>query len=338
MSVADCFVSVVAPLHDDADIVAAFVRETVAMLREHYVHYELVLVDDGSQDATVATVRGLLDQHEGVRLIVLSRRFGQEIAISAGLDSVIGDYTAVLLPETDPPACVPEMVERSREGAGVVYGILRSRAGEPLLNRLGTAGFYWLCNRVMRLALPKDSTHFRVLSRQAVNAMTAIKERGRYLRTLSSYVGYENQSFVYDPLRRREPPRRKGLFESIDLALDILVSNTVHPLRFTGYGCFALAGLNALYAAYVVAIWVFKPRVAEGWVTASLQSSSMFFFLFLTLGVLAEYVGRLVSESGGRPLYYVKDELQGRRPLADEERRNVVTDPLEGAAAAREDR
>lgn len=338
MNVADCFVSVVAPLHDDADIVASFVLETVAMLREHYAHHELVLVDDGSTDETVAVVRRLLAEHEGVRLIVLSRRFGQEIAISAGLDSVIGDYTAVLLPETDPPSLVPELVERSRRGSDVVYGIRRSRADEPLLNRVGTAVFYWLCNRLMKLALPRDSTHFRVLSRQAVNAMTTIKDRGRYLRTLSSFVGYDNQSFPYDLVHRRQPPRRKGLVESVDLALNIIVSNTTNPLRFASYAGFCFALLNVLYSLYVVGIFLFKERVAEGWVTTSLQTSGMFFFLFLTLAVLAEYLGRLVSESKGRPLYYVKDELASRPPLAHEERRNVVTDPVEGTASARGER
>ncbi len=329
MTAADLFVSVVAPLHDDADIAVAFVDEVMAVLRAHYLHYELILVDDGSTDGTVAVVDALLQRHDSVRLIRLSRRFGTEIAISAGLDSAIGDFVGVMLPETDPPSLLPPMVERSRQGAGVVFGIRRDRRGEPALLRLATGVFYWLCNRVLDLQLPKDSTHFRVLSRQAVNAVVRIRDRNRYLRTLSAYVGYSNQSIVYDTLRRRAHPRTKSLAEAVRLALGIVVANSLQPLYLAVVlGLLAVAA-SGLFLVYAVLIFLFKAHVAEGWTTQAVVAAAMFGAISLLCTVLAAYLARLLGENQDRPLYFVLDERQSAVGPAAAERTNVVTDPVD---------
>jgi glycosyltransferase involved in cell wall biosynthesis len=328
MTASDLFVSVVAPLHNDADIVAAFVDETAAVLRAHYLHYELLLVDDGSTDDTVRAIDALLERHQAVRLIRLSRSFGSEIAISAGLDAAIGDFVAVMLPDSDPPALVPRMVEQSRQGAGVVFGIRTSRRGEPILLRLGAALFYWGCNRVLGLSIPKNSTHFRVLSRQAVNAVVRIRDRNRYLRTLSAYVGYSNQSVEYDTIARRARPRTKSLAEGVKLALSILVANSLQPLYLAvGLGLLVVLG-NALFLAYVVAIYVFKRHVAEGWTTQSFMLGAMFGALALLCTVVAAYLARLLGENQDRPLYFVLEERQSAGMPAGAERMNVVTDPV----------
>ena len=326
MTAADLFVSVVAPLHDDADIAAAFVDEVVAVLRQHYLHYELILVDDGSTDDTVRVVDQLLARHEAVRLIRLSRHFGTEIAISAGLDSAIGDFVGVMLPETDPPALLPAMVEQSRQGAGVVFGIRRDRKGERALLRLATAAFYWLCNRVLDLHLPRNSTHFRVLSRQAVNAVVRIRDRNRYLRTLSAFVGYSNQSLVYDTVRRRARPRTKSLAAGLRLALGIIVANSLQPLYLAAMVGLAAVLASALFLVYAVAIYLFKPHVAEGWTTQALVAAAMFGSISLICTILAAYLARLLDENQDRPLYFVRDERQGAGNAP--ERTNVVTDPV----------
>jgi len=327
MPAADLFVSVVAPLRDDADIVTAFVDETMAMLKTAYLHYELLLVDDGSTDGTIAAVETLLARHDSIRLIRLSRSFGAEVAIAAGLDAAIGDFVAVMLPESDPPELVPRMVEQSRQGAGVVFGIRQDRAGEPLLLRWGAGLFYGLINRVLGLNVPRNSTHFRVLSRQAVNAVVRIKDRNRYLRTLSSYVGYANQSIVYDLKRRRAAPRRKTLRESLMLALGIIVSNSLQPLYLAVIvGMVVVAG-NVLFLGYVVAVYLFKREVAEGWTTQSFVLGVMFGAVSLLCTVVAAYLGRLLGENQDRPLYFVHEEKASAVPPAAE-RMNIVTDPV----------
>jgi glycosyltransferase involved in cell wall biosynthesis len=327
MSRQDCFVSVIAPLRNDADIIDAFIPEVMTALEDAYVHYELVLVDDGSTDATVERVRQMIERYRNLRLIRLSRRFGQEIAISAGLDSVIGDFVVVMLPDSDPPALIVDMVERARQGAGIVFGVRRDRAGEPWLLRTGAGVFYWLARRVLRLDIPPNTTHFRVLSRQAVNALTQIKDRSRYLHTLSSYVGYLNQAYPYDPVERRKHPRRKSLGEAVRLAVRISVANSTQPLRLASVVGLGASVANLLYMVYIAGVYFFKDEVAEGWVTSSAQAAAMFFFLFLILTVLCEYVGRLLDEVKGRPLYYVMEEHQGGVPVGDHER-NVVSESV----------
>jgi dolichol-phosphate mannosyltransferase len=329
MASTDLFVSVVAPLHNDADILASFVDETMRMLAAHYANYELVLVDDGSRDDTVVRAGELLRQYPCVRLIRLSRRFGQEIAISAGLDSVIGDFVVVMLPDSDPPDLVPAMIERSRAGTGIVFGIRRTRAGEPAWLRAGASLFYSLSNRWLGLNLPRNSTHFRVLSRQALNAVIQTRDRTRYLRTLSAFVGYGNQGFEYEPRQRRTPPRTKSVFESLDLAVSIVVANSTRPLRLVTWLALLISGFHLLYMIYIVAIYLFKPRFAEGWVTLSMQSAVAFFFLFLILTVVSEYLGRLLGEVKEGPLYYVLEERNSSILIADEERRNVVIHSVE---------
>ena len=329
MATSDCFISVVAPLHNDSAIVDAFITEVMAVLRESYTNYELILVDDGSVDDTAAKVTVLLNQHDCIRLIRLSRKFGTEIAIAAGLDSAIGDFVVIMLPESDPPQLITEIVQKARGGYGVVFGVRKDRSGEPLLMRAGASLFYWSANRLFKLALPKNAAPFRVMSRQAVNAVTQMKDKYRYLRVLTSYVGYSSRSFFYEPINRYGKPRTKGFFEAVNLAIGIIVTNSTHPLRFVSWLGLLAATLNVLYVGYIVVIYLFKKDVAPGWTTLSLQTAGMFFFVFLLLTILSEYIGRILEESKERPLYYVLEERNSSVLLADQERRNVVRESLQ---------
>ena len=328
MAISDCFVSVVAPLRNDSTIVADFAAEVIEVLRDNYSNYELVLVDDGSEDDTVTKVTSLLGSYECIRLIRLSRKFGTEIAITSGIESVIGDFVVVMLPDSDPPRLMPEMVRQAREGQGIVFGVREDRSGESLLMRTATDFFYWCAAKLFKLRIPKNSTKFLVLSRQAVNAVIRIKDRYRYIRLLSTYVGYTNQTFVYAPISRYERPRTKGFFEAVNLAIGVIVSNSIHPLRFVSWLGLIAGTLNVLYGGYVAAVYLFSNHVAEGWTTISLQAAGMFFFVFLILTVLSEYVGHILEESRERPLYHVLEERNSSVLLADQERRNVVKDSL----------
>lgn len=332
MKVKDCFVSVVAPLNNDSDIIEPFIKDVMLILRNNYSNYELILVDDGSRDTTVDRISSILSQYECIRLICLSRVFGQEIAISAGLESAIGDYAVVMLPDSDPPDVIPKIVEQSRKGVGIVFGIRKYRRKDSILLKLGAHLFYWYVNIVLKLNIPKNSTHFRVMSRQAVNAMIRIKDRLRYLHTLSAHVGYSNQSFIYETINRRKKTRGKSFSEAVTLAVSIIIANTVHPLRTVSFIGLLISILNVLYIGYIVVIYFFKERVAEGWITQSMQMSVMFFFLFLILTILCEYIGRLLLETENRPLYHVLEEKNSSVMIQNEDRKNIITksvnDPL----------
>lgn len=333
MQKADCFVSVVAPIRNDQAIVGSFIADTLAVLREHYLNYELVLVDDCSSDDTVAQVSGCLRQFECIRLVRLSRSFGLDIAISAGLDSVIGDVVVVMLPRTDPTDLIPDIVGKTRRGAGIVFGVYTPRTDDGLLVRLGSAAFYWYCRRVLRLNLPRNAAIFRGLSREAVNALIQIRDRSRYLPILSAQVGFDTESFVYQPIQRGGRLEPRGTADSVRLAIDIMTTTSSHPLRFVTWLGTLAALLNGAYTVYIIAVYLFKDRVAEGWTTLSLQNAAMFFFVFLILTVLSEYVGHILTQSEDRPLYYALEERNSVVHLADEDRKNVVTRSVDGTRA-----
>ena len=326
MARADLFVSVVAPLHDDAPIVEGFLTELGEVLKGAYANYEIVLVDDASADDTVARVDGLLSRIECVRLIRLSRTFGTEVAITAGLECSIGDFVVVAMPETDPPALIPQIVESCRSGAGIVTGLAPTDRPRSAAASLMARAFRWYARRFWGTDVLTEATHFRALSRQALNAFTQLRDGYRQLRWYSATIGFQSATFVYTPLRRSGRARQRSFWAHAVEAIEMIVVNSRHPLRFASHLGLLASGINLLYLGYVIAVYLFRDHVAEGWTTLSLQQGVMFFLVFVVLTVLSEYTGRILEETRRRPPYFVMDEKNSSVVLTDRERRNVVLD------------
>lgn len=315
----DTFVSVVAPIKNSQKVIESFLRRVDDILRRRFANYEVVLIDDASTDDSVAVVQGMLSKINCVRLIRLSRSFGEDIAISAGLESAIGDYVVIMNPEMDPPDLIPQIVEKARAGVGILTGVsISGRQG--FLRRMLAHLFHAYCRRVLNVDLIPNSTQFRVLSRQAVNAVTQIHSRYRELRLLAATVGFNRYTFSYEPLRESRKPLKRAIADAIGL----LVANSVHPLRFVSALGLMASALNFVYLLYVIAIYFTKADVAPGWTTLSFQHGVMFLMIFLILTVLSEYVGRLLEESQDRPLFFVLDEKNSSVLISDETRRNIV--------------
>ena len=191
----DCFVSVVAPVQDGSANIEAFIRETISILQQNFKNYELVLIDDGSQDDSVEKIRRMLNDYSGFRLLRLSRRFGSDVAISAGLESVIGDYVVVMLPDMDPPNLIPPLVQRSMSGSDVVFGVQAGPSRQGWLYRTGSRLFHLYCQRVLRVKFPVNATQLRLPQPPGLHAINQIKDSHRYLRLYSAYVGYPQQEF-----------------------------------------------------------------------------------------------------------------------------------------------
>jgi polyisoprenyl-phosphate glycosyltransferase len=328
-TVCDCFASVLAPVSNDCDIIEDFVAEVMAVLQENYANYELVLVDDGSNDDTVSKVTELLKRYQCIRLIRLSRKFGEEIALSAALDSAIGDFVVLMRPNWDPPQLIPEIVQKAREGTGILFGVRNNREGDGSIIRAGAWLFYLYCEKVLKINLPRNSTQFRVLSRQAVNAIMQIKVRHRYLRTLIAHIGFNTGNFVYQPINRSGRAQTRSLLKAVNLGINIIVNASRHPLRVISW-CGVVAGVvNLLYTGFALYSYLLGEDVASGWTSLSLQNAAMFFFVFLILTVLSEYIGQILIESEDRPLYYVYEERNSSVLIADQERKNVARNSIE---------
>jgi polyisoprenyl-phosphate glycosyltransferase len=297
----ESLISVVAPLEADTpQAVEAFVEETVAVLRELVSHYEIILVDDGASDDTVARVHTMLERYDFVRFLRLSRHFGEETAIAAGLDVAIGDYVIVMLPNMDPPALIPEFFERARQD-DIVYGVRLHRKTEPFWYRAGARAFYWYINSVVKAGIPQDSTQYRCMSRQVVNAITQIRGPDQYLRLLTSYIGFRKHALPYSPINRTGAPSVRPKREAVHLARALVMDHTTHPLRAAVWTGVALALLNFVF----------------------LHGDFSFLVLAAMIAVVGEYVGGLSRRLRDRPAYYVREE-QTSSVLLRDDRKNVV--------------
>ena len=310
----ESLVSVVAPLEGDTpDVVQAFVEETVAVLRGVVTHYEIILVDDGAAEATVIRVRALLERYDFVRFLRLSRHFGEETAITAGLDAAIGDYVIVMLPNMDPPTLIPEFLERARSEADVVYGVRMHRKSEPFWYRAGARLFYWYINKVVRAGIPEDSTQFRCMSRQVVNAITQIRGSDQYLRLLTSYIGFRKQGLPYAPLNRTGAATVRPKREAVHLARALVMDHTTHPLRTVCWVGVVLAIFNFIVVA----------TRSGGGSDGQLHGALAFLVIAVMLAAIGEYVAGIVNRLRDRPAYYVREEHTSS-VLLREERKNVV--------------
>ena len=310
----ESLISVVAPLEADSPAaVEAFVEEAVAVLGDLVTHYEIVLVDDGAPEETVAIVRTMLARYDFVRFLRLSRHFGEETAISAGLDVAIGDYVVVMLPNMDPPTLIPEFFERAQSD-DIVYGVRLHRKTEPFWYRIGARAFYWYINSVVGAGIPEDSTQFRCMSRQVVNAITQIRGPDQYLRLLTSYIGFRKKAFPYSPINRTGQPTIRPKREAVNLARALVMDHTTHPLRTVIWSGVALATLMFVFITIHAVADHDKNQF---------HAALAFLIVTVMIATIGEYVAALSRRLRDRPAYYVREE-QTSSVLLREERKNVV--------------
>jgi glycosyltransferase involved in cell wall biosynthesis len=309
----ESLISVVAPLEKDPpEVVAAFVEETVAVLKGIVSHYEIILVDDGVAEGTVERVRALLERYDFVRFLRLSRHFGEETAIAAGLDVAIGDYVIVMFPNMDPPALIPQFLEAAR-GEDIVYGVRATRKTEPIWYRIGAGIFYWYINSVVKAGIPRDSTQFRCMSRQVVNAITQMRGGDQYLRLLTSYIGFRKRGIQYAPINRSGKALVRPKREAVHLARALVMDHTTHPLRTISWVGILVAVFN------FVIVW--NRRASDA--TGQIHNAVAFLVITLMLSVIAEYIAGITNRLRDRPAYYVREEHTSS-VLLREERKNVV--------------
>ncbi|MGH7615630.1 MAG: glycosyltransferase [Gemmatimonadaceae bacterium] len=309
----ESLVSIVVPLEgDDAATLESFIDETVAELRAVTRHYEIILVDDEAANTTSTRVEALLARHDFLRFLRLSRHFGEETAIAAGLEVAIGDYVIVMLPNMDPPALIPEFLSRAESETDIVYGVRLHRKDEPMWYRVGARFFYWYMNGVIRAGIPENSTQFRCMTRQVVNAITATRGPDQYLRLLTSYIGFRKQALPYAPINRGHRPIGRPKSDAVRLARALIMDHTLHPLRAV-----LLSGLAVSITDVVVT------GIRRGGGSPELHGAIQFFVLATMLTMTGEYVGFLSRRLRDRPAYYVREERTSS-VLLREQRRNVV--------------
>ena len=322
-------ISVVVPLDNDRDILPDFLRDLAQTMKASFRFYEIILIDDGSIDQTKTLVAPLLKELQQIRYLRLSRSFGRDAALSAGIESAIGDYVVTLDPSCDPVEMIPQLVERCQSMGGIVHAVAENPRTRTGLRELFGNVFRRYCNRRMGVDLKRGAEDFRVMSRQAVNALLQVRMQSRYLRVLTLTLGYHHEFFPYQRRERGVALSRGSFVQEIATAIDLLAANTRHPLRVVTAAGMVGAILNLMYAFYVLAVYLVKPDVASGWTTLSLQQSGMFFFICLILAVMSEYIGTILGEVRSRPLYFIAQEANSSVLLEDTVQSSIVKESKE---------
>jgi glycosyltransferase involved in cell wall biosynthesis len=314
-------------LQQDADLIEEVVTGIDSVLKDRFRFFEIVLADDGSTDGTITAIQPLLKQIQRIRYMQLSKPFGREVALTAGIESAIGDYVVTLDPRTDPYDLIPAMIHCCRKSGGIVHGMAENQMKRRFFREWLGGLFRNYCRKHLGVDIKRGVSDFRVMSRQAVNALLQVREQSRYLRVLTLTLGYQHEFFPYQ-MRNRGDHRPTAWHSEVVTAVNLLAANTRHPLRIvTAMGVLG-ALLNMSYALYVVVIYMLRPTVAEGWTTLSLQSSGMFFLICLILAVLSEYVGAILGEVRTRPLYFIAQELNSSVLLEDTIRSSIVKESV----------
>jgi polyisoprenyl-phosphate glycosyltransferase len=317
--------SVVAPMFDEEATAEAFYERTIAALQG--IPFELVLVDDGSRDGTGEILDRLAAADPRVRVVFLSRNFGHQTAITAGLDHALGDAVVMIDADLqDPPEVIPKLIEQWRAGADVVYAVRSTRAGETRFKLVTARWFYRLMNRLSPIELQEDSGDFRLMSRRALDALLAMRERSRYLRGMTVWVGFTQAAVPYERDARHAGETKYTLRRMLRFSLDAVASLSNVPLQIATVLGF-LCAFVAFLAIPVVVVLKIAGSYLPGFSTITIVVLLLGGLNLIAVGIIGEYVGRIYDEVKRRPLYLVRERRNMREDesVDDAERERIST-------------
>jgi len=304
--------SVVAPVFDEQETIEAFYERVVTVMGTVGEPFEIVLINDGSRDGSLAVMTAIRERDPRVRIVDFSRNFGHQIAISAGLDYARGRAVIIIDSDLqDPPEVVPELIDRWRQGAEVVYAQRRKRSGETRFKLLTASAFYTLIANITAVDIPRDTGDFRLLDRKVVDTLVAMREHHRFMRGLSAWVGFRQEAVLYDRHERYAGNTKYPLRKMIRFSADAITSFSHIPLQLATTFGFLLAGVSLLGIVIAVLLRIFHGAIVG-------QASTLIVVLFtggiqlIFLGIIGEYLARIYDEVRARPLYIVRSVHEGQ--------------------------
>lgn len=298
------------PAFNEARNLGVVVPKVLTALAALSPTVELIVVDDGSRDNTREVAQQLARQHPQLVYVRLSRNFGKEHALTAGIDAARGDV--VVLMDADgqhPTALLAQMLDKWREGADVVYAVRQSRVDQSNLQIRLTAWFYKLVNWGNRVKIPPDAGDFRLMDRKVVQALKSLPERNRFMKGLYAWVGFNSTAIKYQPLPRADGTTHFGLRGSMSLALTGMVAFSTAPLRMLTVLGLLLAAASLAFGAWVVVDYLVWGVSVPGYATMVTSTVFLSGVQLLSIGILAEYVGRIYDEVKRRPSYLVMEQV-----------------------------
>ncbi len=303
--------SVVVPCFNEEAVIRETHLRLVATLETvPDLDFEIVYVDDGSHDATLNLLRGLQHADARVRVLALSRNFGHQMAVTAGLQHVAGHVVVLIDADLqDPPEVIPEMLARWHTGVDVAYGVRTKRDGETRFKRWTASAFYRLLDCITDISIPLDTGDFRLMDRTVVDAFLAMPERDRFVRGMVAWTGFRQESVPYQRAARSAGETKWPLRKMLRFATDGIVSFSLAPLRLATWLGFVVSGLALAGIVYALVLRLFTAVWVSGWTSLLIAVLFLGGVQLLMLGILGEYVGRIYGEMKRRPLYLVKERL-----------------------------
>lgn len=301
--------TLVLPIFNEEAVIPELHARLQAFISGLGVDTDVVFVDDGSKDASLELLRALAEDEPRYGVLSFSRNFGHQVAITAGLDVARGKAVVVMDADLqDPPEVVGEMLDRWRDGYDVVYARRSKRAGESLFKRVSAAIFYRLFARMIPIEVPLDTGDFRLMSRNVVLALRALRESHRFVRGMVAWVGFKQTAVLYDRPERFAGETKYPLRKMVRFAIDGITSFSVLPLRFSTY-----LGMLSSFGAFALVVWAVVGKLmgatVPGWATTVGLVSLLGGIQLLMIGILGEYVGRIYEQVKQRPLYVTRERI-----------------------------
>ena len=306
-------ISVVAPVYNEVEGIRTFhERATKALAELPGASWELIYVDDGSADGSFAQLARFAADDARVRVVKLSRNFGHQVAITAGLDRAQGDCAVVIDSDLqDPPEVIARLVEKWREGFDVVYGVRSQRRGESALKLLSASAFYRVLDRMTGIRIPVDVGDFRLMSRRALAELNRLREKDRFVRGLVSWIGFAQTGIEYVRDERYAGETKYPYRKMLKFALDGITSFSTAPLKLASWLGYATSALAFLYLASLLAQRALGVVGEQGSATGIVALLFLGGVQLICLGTMGEYLGRVFTEIKPRPIYVVETVLGG---------------------------
>lgn len=301
--------SIIAPIYNEMESIEELFRRVMSVMDPLGETWELILIDDGSTDDSQAIIQKLARKDPRVRPIIFARNFGHQVAVTAGLDYSAGEAVIIIDADLqDPPEVMLDLISQWKAGYEVVYAVRTSREGESWFKIKTASLFYRLIFRITDVKIPLDTGDFRLLDRKVVNVLTHMRERHRFLRGMSAWVGFKQIGIPYRRASRFAGETKYPLKKMLRLAVNAITGFSYFPLQLATVIGFLSAGLSLLFIPIVIILRIAGSQAFFG------QASTLIAVLFLggiqliSLGILGEYIGRIYDEAKGRPLYIVSLE------------------------------
>jgi dolichol-phosphate mannosyltransferase len=300
--------SIIAPIYNEIDNIPELYNQISAVLDKTGESWEIIMVDDGSQDGSTDLIRKYKDKDDRVRPVIFARNFGHQIAVTAGLDYSRGDAVIIIDADLqDPPEVILDLIEKWRNGYEVVYAIRTEREGETWFKEVTAAIFYRLIYRITDVDIPRDTGDFRLLDRKVVDVMCQMRERHRFLRGMSVWVGFKQTGVKYKRAPRFSGKTKYPFRKMLKFAVDAITSFSYFPLQLAMYLGFFAAGVSILAIPLVIIARASGSQAFFGQATTLISVLFLGGVQLISFGILGEYIGRLYDEAKGRPLYIVTE-------------------------------